>query len=148
MRFVPGSHRKQLVTHVDTFAKDNLLSRGQELAVEVDESQAVDIVLEAGQASLHHGYLFHASGRNTTNKRRVGTAIRYLAASMKQRSGAKLLVSHVAGKDVYGHFNAAPPPAGRLLEEDFERCRRDVEAKRAVLYEGVQPERIRKDRRV
>lgn len=147
MRFISGSHKKQGVAHVDTFAKENLLSRGQELAVEVDESQAVDIVLEPGQASLHHGYLFHASGPNKTGRRRIGSAIRYVATSMKQRSGAKLLVSHVAGKDSYGHFDVAPPPAGRLLEEDFERCRSDVEKKRAILYDGVEPERIRNHRR-
>ena len=45
----------------------------------------------------------------------------------------------MSGKDDYGHFTVAPPPAGRLLEEDFERCRRDVELKRGVLYEGVTP---------
>ena len=38
MRFVPGSHRKKDVAHVDSFAADNLLTRGQEIAVEVDEA--------------------------------------------------------------------------------------------------------------
>ena len=36
MRFVPGSHTKRLVPHNDTFAEDNLLTRGQEIAVDVD----------------------------------------------------------------------------------------------------------------
>ena len=92
-----------------------------------------------GQASFHHGHMFHASGPNGTNSRRIGVAIRFIAPSMKQISGDKLLVVHVSGKDDYGHFTVAPPPAGRLLEEDFERCRRDVELKRGVLYEGVTP---------
>ncbi|MGY9057101.1 MAG: phytanoyl-CoA dioxygenase family protein, partial [Alphaproteobacteria bacterium] len=35
MMFVPGSHKKQLVPHVDTFDDNNLLSRGQEIAVDV-----------------------------------------------------------------------------------------------------------------
>jgi hypothetical protein len=139
MRFVPGSHRKRLVPHVDSFEKDNLLTRGQEIAVQVDEASAVDIVLQPGQASLHHGHLFHASGPNRSRVRRVGAAIRYIATSMKQASGARLLVAHVSGKDEFGHFNVAPPPTGRLLEEDFERCRVDTEIKRGVLYEGVKP---------
>ena len=46
MRVIPGSHRSQ-VSHVDTFHPDNLLSRGQEIAVEVDERQAADIVAVA-----------------------------------------------------------------------------------------------------
>ena len=55
MRFVPGSHRQSIVEHTDTFAGDNLLSRGQEIAVEVDENDAVAAVLRPGQMSLHHG---------------------------------------------------------------------------------------------
>ena len=139
MRFVPGSHRQRLVPHVDSFGKDNLLTRGQEIAVEVDEASAVDVILRPGQASFHHGHMFHSSGPNRSGVRRVGVAIRYITPSMKQKSGDRLLVAHVSGKDDYGHFTVAPPPAGRLLAEDFERCRRDVELKRGVLYEGVTP---------
>ena len=143
MRFVPGSHEKKVVPHVDSFAQDNLLTRGQEIAVEVDEASAVNVVLRAGQASFHHGHMFHASGPNGTPSRRIGVAIRYVAASMKQTSGEKLLVSHVSGKDEYGHFNVVPAPAGRLLEEDFERVRRNMEVKRGILYEGVKAERVK-----
>jgi len=62
---------------------------------------------------------------------------------MKQTSGDKLLVSHVSGRDDYGHFNVAPPPTRRLQEEDFERVRRNVEVKRGILYEGVKPELVK-----
>ena len=65
MRFVPASHRRRIVPHLDTFAADNLLSRGQEIAVEVDEDDGVAVELHSGQASLHHGHLFHASGPTT-----------------------------------------------------------------------------------
>ena len=143
MRFVSGSHAMKVVPHVDSFAPDNLLTRGQEIAVEVDEASAVDVVLRAGQVSFHHGHLFHASGANATPARRVGVAIRYVAPSMKQVSGDKLLVQLVSGKDEYAHFNAVPPPADRLLDEDFERVRRNVEVKRGILYEGVKPELVR-----
>ncbi len=61
MRVVPGSHRTP-VPHVDTFDPDNLLTRGQEVAVEVDESQAADILLQAGEMSLHHVLIVHGSG--------------------------------------------------------------------------------------
>jgi len=115
MRFVPGSHRRKDVPHVDRFAPDNLLTRGQEIAVEVDEAAAVNVLLRAGQASFHHGHMFHASGANGTNSRRLGVAIRYVAPSMKQVSGDRLLVSHVSGEDRHGHFEHIPAPAGRLL---------------------------------
>ena len=135
MRFVPGSHKTQIVPHNDTFADDNLLSRGQEIAVEVDEKDAVLAALEAGQASMHHGHLFHASGPNRTTDRRIGSAIRYIKPSMKQHSGDRPLVSLVAGEDRFGHFSVAGPPLGRLLEEDFERCRIDKALKDRLLFE-------------
>ena len=76
-----------------------LLTRGQEIAVDVDEADGVDVVLETGQSSMHHGHLFHASGPNTSGDRRIGSAIRYIKTSMKQRSGDRSLVAHVAGED-------------------------------------------------
>src|SRR3979411_478129 len=36
MKFVPGTHRQQ-VKHEDTFDQNNLLTRGQEIAADVDE---------------------------------------------------------------------------------------------------------------
>ncbi len=147
MRFVPGSHREKDVPHVDKFAPDNLLTRGQEIAVEVDEASAVNVLLRAGQASFHHGHIFHASGPNTTNARRVGVAIRYVAPSMKQVSGDRLLVSHVSGEDRHGHFEHMPAPAGRLLAEDWERARRNAEMKKEILYKGVKAEMVKVNRR-
>ncbi len=78
MNFVPGSHHQAIVPHEDTFAEDNLLSRGQEIAVEVDEVDAIAAELQPGRMSLHHGRLFYASGPNTTNDRRIGLVIRYI----------------------------------------------------------------------
>ena len=141
MRFVPGSHTRQLVPHVDTFAENNLLSRGQEIAVEVDDSDGVDVILKTGQASLHHGHLIHASGPNTTNDRRIGAAIRYISTSMRQKTQDRTLVALVNGEDRYGHFTIAGSPRGRLNEADFEMCRQDAKIRRRVLYEGVDPAR-------
>jgi hypothetical protein len=137
MKFVPGSHKKRLVPHVDTFSDNNLLSRGQEIAVNVKEEDAVPAALNAGQASMHHGHLFHASGPNITDDRRIGTAIRYIKPAMKQENGAKTLVALVAGQDDYGHFENAGAPKGRLHVEDFAMCRQDAERKQAILFDGV-----------
>lgn len=138
MKFLPGSHKRRAVEHVDTFAENNLLSRGQEIAVDVDESEAVVVELEPGQFSMHHGHMFHASGPNTTPDRRIGTAIRYITASMKQQDGTKALVAHVAGEDRWNHFRIASSPEGRLRESDFELCRRDAAAKRTIFFAGAE----------
>ena len=141
MRFVPGSHRRRIVPHVDTFAADNQLSRGQEIAVEVDEDDGVAVELRTGQASLHHGHLFHASGPNSTDDRRIGVAIRYIKPSMRQRTGQRWMARLACGADRYGHFDLADPPRGRLHEADFERCRRDAAVRRETLFAGADPSR-------
>ena len=64
MRVVPGTHRREVVAHADSFGEHNMLSRGQEIAVEVDEAHAVDLVLRPGQMSLHHVKIFHGSRAN------------------------------------------------------------------------------------
>jgi hypothetical protein len=66
---------------------------------------------------------------------------------MKQVSGDKLLVSHVSGRDDYGHFEHMPAPAGRLLAVDFDRARRNTDMKRDILYQGVKPEQVKENRR-
>ena len=134
MKFVPGSHQTKIVPHVDTYSEDNLLSRGQEIAVDVDENTAVGAALVAGQASMHHGLLFHSSGPNTTDDRRIGSAIRYIKPSMKQDTGDRPLVSLVSGRDLFGNFKIADAPKGRLMDEDFELCRQDKALKQRLLY--------------
>ncbi|NKB63090.1 MAG: phytanoyl-CoA dioxygenase family protein [Gammaproteobacteria bacterium] len=138
MRFIPGSHQKNLVPHSDTFDENNLLTRGQTIAVDVDENESVSVELKPGQASLHHGHLFHASGPNTTSYRRIGAAIRYITPEMKQQSGARSLVALASGEDRFNHFSIAPSPLQRLASEDFNRCKADALLKREILYAGAE----------
>ena len=133
MKFIPGSHKNTIVPHNDTFDENNLLTRGQEISVEVNENEAVYAELDPGQASFHHGLLFHSSGPNTTDDRRIGSAIRYISASMKQKTGDCPLVTQVSGNTDYGNFKIMPPPKGRLLEEEFELCKLDNELKMTLL---------------
>jgi len=135
MKFVPGSHKKQIVPHTDTFDENNLLTRGQEIAVDVDENDAFTASLQSGQASMHHGHLFHSSGPNITNDRRIGMAIRYIKPSMKQKTGDRPLVALVSGSDNHNNFIVAGPPNGRLSEQDFELCQRDKDLKAKLLYQ-------------
>lgn len=109
MKFVPGSHRESLVPHHDTFAADNLLSRGQEIAVEVDEADAIAAELAPGQMSLHHGRMFHGSGPNTTDDRRIGFVMRFIRPDTPAQSRDYAML--VRGADRVGNrINVAPPP--------------------------------------
>jgi ectoine hydroxylase-related dioxygenase (phytanoyl-CoA dioxygenase family) len=111
MRFVPGSHKQAIVPHTDTFAEDNLLSRGQEVAVEVDEGDAVVAALQPGQMSLHHGRLFHASGPNVTGDRRIGFVVRYIRPDTpKMREGRDFAMLARGADRSLSRINMAPPP--------------------------------------
>src|SRR5260221_668670 len=84
MQVIPGSHKVDQLPHVDTFHKDNLLSRGQEIAVEVDKSKAVGLAMGAGEMSLHHIKLVHGSAANRSHDRRIGMSIRYIPTYVRQ----------------------------------------------------------------
>lgn len=114
MRVMPGTHKMDQVAHRDTFAGNNLLSRGQEIAVEVDEAQAVALELQPGEMSLHHVRLIHGSEPNQSNRRRIGFAIRYLPTHVRQVVGARDSATLVRGVDTYGHFLPEQRPESDL----------------------------------
>src|SRR5260370_39226605 len=78
MKFWPGSHLRKQFAHRDTFDEDNLLTRGQEIAVDVPADEGVDVALKAGEMSLHHVVLAHGSGPHTTHEPRIRHALPYI----------------------------------------------------------------------
>ena len=132
VRFVRGTHRGEIVPHVDTFSQDNLLTRGQTVQLEVDESDAVDVVLEPGQISLHNGKLIHGSRPNRSDDRRIGFAIRFVPTHVRQVVGRRDSAMLVRGVDAYRHFEAEPrpsadfEPAQLAIQAEIERRRSDV----------------------
>ncbi len=110
MQVIPGTHLKDQLPHQDTFAQNNLLTRGQEVAVEVNPGAAVDVVLQAGEMSLHHVRLVHGSPPNGSNDRRFGYAIRYVPTYVRQIAGARDSAMLVRGIDTYHHFDPEPRP--------------------------------------
>lgn len=137
MRFVPGSQTREIVPHKDTFNPDNLLTRGQEVAVDVKDEDAVDVVLKPGEMSLHHGRMFHASHPNRSDDRRIGLAIRYITPRMRQTTGVKTVAVLARGVDAFGHFELAPRPQGGFAEADVERCREAFRRREGILYDGA-----------
>lgn len=136
MRVIPGSHRAP-VPHVDTFHPDNLLSRGQEITVEVDESRAADIVLQAGEMSLHHVLMVHGSGANPSGDRRIGFAIRYIPTRIRQTGGPRDSATLVRGTDGFGHFELEPRPDADL-EPSMLALHAEISDRQArILYRGT-----------
>ena len=138
MRFLPGSHRRPIETHRDTFAEDNQLTRGQTLAVDIDETQAVPVTLRPGEISLHHGHLFHASGPNTTDEWRIGITMIYLAPGMRQVVAGKDYAQLVRGEDPYGHFERPPRPRFDFDPAGIAAVEAATSAMAEALYQGAE----------
>ncbi|MFK8077622.1 MAG: phytanoyl-CoA dioxygenase family protein [Granulosicoccus sp.] len=87
MSMIPGSHHNHIVDHEDTFAEDNILTRGQRVN-NVDESQAVHLILKPGQMSVHHCEAVHGSQPNKSSQRRIGFALQsYMQHDVRQTIG-------------------------------------------------------------
>jgi non-heme Fe2+,alpha-ketoglutarate-dependent halogenase len=136
MEFVPGTHTLDQVPHRDTFAKNNLLTRGQEIAAEVDASRAKRIALRPGEMSLHHVRLVHGSPPNASPDRRIGFAIRYIPTRVRQLEGRDS-ATLVRGADRYGHFDHEPRP-GRDMDPEFVALHAAIAERNAqILYRGT-----------
>ena len=136
MKFVAGTQATQ-VAHRDTFNPDNLLTRGQELEVTVDEDRAVLAELAPGEASLHHVMLFHGSEPNRSADRRIGLAIRYIPTRLRQIAGARDSATLVRGEDRYGNFDPEPAPTADLAPEALALHAAIMERQHRVLYRGT-----------
>jgi non-haem Fe2+, alpha-ketoglutarate-dependent halogenase len=128
MQVMPGTQRTQLPQR-ETYALDNALSRGQEIALEVDESKAVALCLAPGEMSLHHIGIAHGSKPNHADYARVGIAIRYIAPEVVQQGSERQIVQLVRGKDEYRNFEIVAPPddAASAAEVRKEADRRVLE---------------------
>jgi len=133
MRVLPGSHVGPIAAHKDSFAPNNMLSRGQEIQVEVDQAKVVDLVLRPGQMSLHHVKIAHGSDPNTSDDRRIGLAIRYVPAHVRQALAGSDTATLVRGTDRFGHFEPEPHATSDFSVEGLANQKRLRERRMAIL---------------
>ena len=85
MQMIPGSHTLGIIAHGKAKQAGNLLSINQEVSVAADdEARAVDVVLKAGEFSLHDGLTFHGSQPNRSTRRRCGVTNVYVPSHVNQ----------------------------------------------------------------
>lgn len=104
LKVMPRTHLGPDLHHVETFAKDNMLAKGQSIEG-IDESRAVSMELEAGQFSLHHERTAHGSGANRAAERRVGFAFFFIPTHVRSLLGRRP-ATLVRGVDTFGHWDA------------------------------------------
>jgi hypothetical protein len=80
MRVIPGSHRMGEFRH-EVSDREDLVLNNVLTDPRLDLAKARDIVLEAGQLSLHDVDIVHGSQPNRSAKRRAGFAIRYMPST-------------------------------------------------------------------
>ena len=78
LKLIPGSHKKEQLLAHKTNPDPNLTLNQELLSSDFDESQAVDLILEAGQMSLHDVRIVHGSEENTSSNSRRGMTLRYM----------------------------------------------------------------------
>jgi ectoine hydroxylase-related dioxygenase (phytanoyl-CoA dioxygenase family) len=82
MRVIPGSHRRGLLPHAKA-PRERVVLDLETDPTAFDASTARDVVLEAGQMSMHDVYLIHGSRPNTSPRRRAGVAVRFMPATSR-----------------------------------------------------------------
>lgn len=113
LQVVPGTHHVDQAPHRTASVESNMLSRNQELAVEIDPRDIVNVVLAPGEMSIHRVKLFHGSEPNRADHPRIGFAMRFIAADVEQLTSFRDSATLVAGRD-HGNFDLEPQPKAEL----------------------------------
>ena len=115
MMVVPGSHRagklKYRKTTQDSDVLDMVLEHG-----EFRESNAVPLILKAGQISLHDDNIIHGSAPNHSERLRCGLTMRYSAGEVRGDLSVWPFFKAfwVRGVDRWGHNPVGVPPKGEM----------------------------------
>ncbi len=133
---VDGSHRNGRAAHTDLYEPDNILTRGQTISG-VDISTTSNLVLAAGQMSLHHPWLIHGSLPNRSSQRRIGLAMQAYMGSDVTPTRGDHHVMHIAGAPIRREFITASAPTGHFETDTATRAAAN-RALSNVLYDGAE----------
>ena len=138
MSVLPRSHLQPTLPHNDRYHHDNMLTRGQEITVDVDLSKTVQMPLKPGEMSLHDIRIAHGSGPNSSDERRIGFSIQYIPTCVRQTKSDLDYASLVRGEDNYGHFTLVPPPVQAMDTEAVTIHKLASVATSEILYKGAE----------
>ena len=140
MSMIPGSHHNHIQKHEETFAEDNILTRGQAIA-DIDEKIAVDLILRPGQMSVHHAEIIHGSRANLSQQRRIGYAIQaYMPPPARQVLGDNLWLP-VRGKDWHDETSRLTRPQADMEAEGIKNRQLANDNWANILYQGAENKR-------
>jgi phytanoyl-CoA dioxygenase PhyH len=112
LRVVPRSHRLGLVSHTDYPNPDNLTTQGATADVAIDSPH--DVVMRAGEMSLHHPLMLHASSPNRSPESRIGFSATYSTPALTK---SRTAVAWVRGDGPRDRFRIVGEPPARAIPE-------------------------------
>ena len=132
MQALPGSHRWGAFEHDDKPEPMNMIRRGQGISSRFDQAQGQFMPVGAGQMSLHHTDLVHASGGNDSDDRRIGYAISYIPAHVRPVGAVRPSALCVRGRS-HGHFVEE-----ERLREPLSSQAQDSHSRALALFRSLQ----------
>ena len=132
MQALPGSHRWGAFEHDDKPEPMNMIRRGQGISGRFDQAQGQFMPVGAGQMSLHHTDLVHASGGNDSDDRRIGYAISYIPAHVRPVGALRPSALCVRGRS-HGHFVEE-----ERLREPLSSQAQDSHSRALALFRSLQ----------
>ncbi len=122
LKVIPGTHKTGVLPHEDTGNPDSILSRGQYITADLDESKAVDIELKAGEIGLFNAGIIHSSGINVSDERRLILLVEMMPTHTEVRAHRDSAML-VRGTDTYGHVDIDPSPKVEFGEAELAAWR-------------------------
>ena len=126
LRIVPGSHKWGQLPHKERYDPNSMLPRAHYIATEFDNTAAVDIELQPGEAVLSHYGVVHGSAPNTSLERRMAMLVDCIATTAV-KDGVRESAMLIHGVDEVGHFDHEPPPREDYGATEIEAHRVAVE---------------------
>jgi len=107
MKFLPGSHRLGHLEYRESSSEEgNVLDQTVE---EIERfGRPTDVILKAGEISLHSDLLLHGSEANHSDRRRCGLTLRYCPPEVRAALDWHLKGVVVRGEDTTGHWGNPP----------------------------------------
>lgn len=112
LRVAPRSHRLGLIPHANRPDPNNLTTEGSTAQIEIESPH--DIVMRAGEMSLHHPLMLHGSNPNRSAEPRIAFTATYSTSLL---TSSKTAVAWVRGDGPRNCFQIADEPGARSLEE-------------------------------
>lgn len=112
MRVIPGTQNNRLLSRAEMQDVDdgqNVLASGIHPS-QIDDSDVVDIELNAGDISIHNPRIIHGSNPNTSDKWRIGLTLRYIPTTtwVKNEAHQSILLRGRADSNVANAYAERP----------------------------------------